>query len=161
MTKTAPSSTKKKVSRRKSPCLQKNNANDTKKKEKGANESTALAEVYFKDIREQTNDFEEVIPELGNINTKDISSNTLDYQIKQGNVLRDFLDYLSTSNMYKDKMGSVDFVRKGGKVVKAPSLLVACLCSDGIISEEKINLANQLLTGFAAQMKQKRQVQLV
>ena len=53
-------------------------------------------------------------------------------------------------------MASVDFVRKGGKIVKAPSLLVACLCTDGIIPEEKINLANQLLTGFAAQMKQKK-----
>ena len=47
MTKTAPSSTKKKVSRHKSPRLQKNNANDTKKKQKKANESTGLAQGFI------------------------------------------------------------------------------------------------------------------
>ena len=146
MTKTSSSSKKQKVTRRKSPRFNKKNAND----------ATTLASVYFKDFRERTNDFQEVIPELGNINLKDVTSNTIEYQVKQGNVVDDFFDYLNTSNMYKDKMVSTDFQCKGGKIVKAPSLIIACLCTEGIIPEEKINLANQLLTGFVGQMKQKK-----
>ena len=107
MTKTASSNAKKKVTRRKSTRIQKQKTND---KKKPSNECSSLAAVYFNDIRERTNDFEELIPELGNINIKDVTSNTPEYQVKQCNVLGDFLDYLNKSNMYRDKMNSVDFV---------------------------------------------------
>ena len=96
------------------------------------------------------------MPELGNINLKDITSNTADYQGKQCSILDEFVTYLLSCNMYKDKMSMMEFTRKGGKVIEAPSLFVACSCDDGTIPEDKLNLANQLLVDFAKQMKMKR-----
>ena len=146
MTKTTKSSIKKKPSRK--------STRITKAKKKQT--STSLAVDYFEEIRERTNDFEEIIPELGNKKTKDITSNTIDYQGKQCSVLDDFVTYLQTSNIYKDKMKEVDFVMKGGKFIKAPSLFVACSSEDSSIVDDKLNLANQILTLFAQQMKQKK-----
>ena len=119
-------------------------------------EDSCLAAEFFKTITERTDEFEEIIPELGNAKSSKITCNTLDYQGKQLSILNDFVSYLESSNIYKDKMDLVDFTCKGGKKIKAPLLFVACSCDEGRISDEKINLANQMLIDYVKQMKMKR-----